>query len=325
MTASHETPVDRPGGAARARGSVSAAGSVPGRPYIDVHAHLGETINRVPPVGQSAEKYLARMAQSGVVAAIPCPAAGGPQARGVLDTRDEAEAIAGACRRYPRRFPLGLANLEVRHQRAGVDELERGMAESGLLGFMVHPGISGHQLGPVLHEALEVVAARGGLALLHVGGGASEAAAGALARRFPGATFIMAHVSTTATGHRAAIEHLAGLENVWADFAQHPSTADASWDIPHLVRHFGEGRLLFGSDAPYFDYRRLQAQIEGAGLPERLKDAIAHGNATGLIRRFRPRWEPDLGPVGDPQGPLLGPFAEVDLWRTQPGQPARLV
>ena len=124
MTASHETPLVGPGGAA-------SAGQAPGRPYIDVHAHLGETINRVPPVGQSAEKYLARMAQSGVVAAIPCPAAGGPQARGVLDTRDEAEAIAGACRRYPRRFPLGLANLEVRHQRAGVDELERGMAESG--------------------------------------------------------------------------------------------------------------------------------------------------------------------------------------------------
>jgi hypothetical protein len=90
------------------------------------------------------------------------------------------------------------------------------------------------------------------------------------------------------------------------------------------VRHFGEGRLLFGSDAPYYDYRRLQVQIEGADLSERVKDAIAHGNAIDLIRRFRPRWEPDLRPVGDAEGPDLLPFAEVDLWRTQPGQPRRL-
>ena len=63
----------------------------------------------------------------------------------------------------------------------------------------------------------------------------------------------------------------------------------------------------------------------GPDLSERVKDAIAHGNATALIQRFRPQWEPDLGPVGEPDGPILGPFADVDLWRTQPGQPARLV
>lgn len=41
------------------------------RPYIDIHTHLGTTINRDPVCGQSATKILARASQSGVVAAVP--------------------------------------------------------------------------------------------------------------------------------------------------------------------------------------------------------------------------------------------------------------
>jgi len=289
------------------------------RPYIDVHAHIGRTINRVPPVGQTAEKYLARMAQSAVVAAILCPAAGGPQARGALDTRDQNEAIAQACRRYPARFPIGLAILEVRHERAAVEEIGRAMDQAGLLGFMCHPGLSGHALGEELWPALEVVDARRGLVLLHVGGRGTEARAAAHARRFRNTTFIMAHVSMTKDQHLAAVQHLAGLENVWADFAQHPAGADESWDLADLARRFGADRLLFGSDSPYYDHRLLQAQIEAAALSDDVKDRIAWRNARDLIRRFRPGWERDPGPLLVPEE-----FAGADLWAHQPGKPGRL-
>lgn len=276
------------------------------RPYVDVHVHLGSTINRAPPVGQTAEKYLARMAQSGVVAGIGCPAAGGPQARGVLDTRDQNEAVAGACRAYPDRFPLGLAIVEVRHLQAGVDEIERAMRDDGLAGFMCHSGISGHAMGPELYPALEIVDGRGGIVLLHVGGSGTEVRAAAHARRFRRTTFIMAHVSMRAEQHRAAAEHLAGLENVWADFAQHPVDADASWSIPDLVNRFGPDRLLFGSDAPYYDYRLLQRQIESAPVGDDIKDGIAWRNAVDLIWRFNPAWQLPPAPPDSP-GRTCGP------------------
>jgi predicted TIM-barrel fold metal-dependent hydrolase len=289
------------------------------RPYIDVHAHIGRTINRVPPVGQTAEKYLARMAASNVVAAVPCPAAGGPQARGALDTRDQNDAIAAACRRYPSRFPVGLAIVEVRHERAAVDEMERAMDQARLVGFMCHPGLSGHALGEELWPALEVVDARGGLVLLHVGGRGTEARAAGHARRFRNTAFIMAHVSMTRDQHLAAVQHLAGLDNVWADFAQHPADAGESWDITDLVRRFGADRLLFGSDSPYYDHRLLQAQIEQARLSEEVKDRIAWRNAADLIRRFRPEWALETTPVEPP-----AEFAGVDLWAYQPRKPGRL-
>jgi uncharacterized protein len=296
-----------------------AGSAQPARPFIDVHAHIGDTINRVPPVGQTPEKYLGRMASSDVIAAILCPAAGGPQARGVLDSRDQHEVIAHAIRSYPDRFPLGLAIVEVRHLQAGVDEIDRAMRDSNLAGFMCHSGISGHAMGPELWPALEAVDARGGLVLLHVGGSGTEVRAAQHAKRFRRTTFIMAHVSMREEQHRAAVEHLAGLENVWADFAQHPANGGASWDIADLVRHFGADRLLFGSDSPYYDHRLLQAQINAASIPEETKDRIAWRNAVDLIRRFRPNWEPDLTPT-----PMPETFAGVDLWAWQPGSHGRL-
>ena len=100
------------------------------RPYFDVHCHIGMTVSRAPTIGQSVGRCLARMASADVIGAIPCPTAGGPQARGVLDTRAQNETIANACRLYPERFPIGLGNVEVRHEQAGVDELDRAMQET---------------------------------------------------------------------------------------------------------------------------------------------------------------------------------------------------
>jgi predicted TIM-barrel fold metal-dependent hydrolase len=293
--------------------------TLPGRPYIDVHAHIGDTINRAQPVGQAPEKYLARMAQSGVAAAIPCPAAGGPQARGVLDTRDQNEVVAGMCRERPDRFPIGLGIVEVRHLRAGVDELERSMRDGGLVGFMVHPGISGHAMGPELNPFLEVVDARGGLALLHVGGGGYDARAGAHARRYKNTTFIMAHVSMRKDHFPSSVRHLAGLDNVWVDFAQHPAEDDETWDLAAHVRSFGEDRLLFGSDSPYYDHRLLQRQVEAAAISEEEKDRIAWRNATALIRRFRPGWAHTSVPVQEPDA-----FTGTDVWAWLPGTHGRL-
>ena len=289
------------------------------RPYVDVHAHIGETINRVPPMVQTSEKYLARMADSSVYAAIIFPAAGYPLARGAADQREQHETIARACREHPARFPIGLGVAEVRLQQAGVNELDRAMRDDGLLGFMVHTGISGHQLGDVLNPWLEVVDARSGIAMIHVGERGPAAAAAALAKRFKRTTFLMAHVSTNKRLFDAAAEHLAGLDNAWADFAQHPQKPDPPFGIEQIVERFGAERLLFGSDIPYYDYRILQRQLEAADLSEELKDRIAHANAVALIRRFKPDWQLPQSPT-----PMPAAFAGQDLWAQQPGKPGRL-
>ncbi len=277
------------------------------RPYFDVHCHIGMTVSRAPVVGQSVGRCLARMASAGVIGAIPCPTGGSPQARGVLDTRAQHETIANACKSYPDRFPIGLGIAEVRHEQAGVDELERAIQEDGLVGFMCHPGLSGHSLGGELYAFLEVVAMHNGLCLLHQSGSTQNIAA--YAKRFPSVTFIIGHVSMNKAGHLDAIEQCGKSENVWFDVAQKPEDADVSWDLVHLINNLGNDRVMFGSDLPYYDFRLVQAQVESAQLDDETKERIAYGNAVRLVQQFHAEWIPTLTPIAPPQV-----YSEAEIW-----------
>ena len=277
------------------------------RPYFDVHCHIGMTVSRAPTVGQSVGRCLARMASADVIGAIPCPTGGSPQARGVLDTRAQHETIANACKLYPERFPIGLGIAEVRHEQAGADELDRAMQEDGLVGFMCHPGLSGHSLGGELYAFLEVVAMHNGVCLLHQAGSTRNIAA--YAQRFPSITFIIGHVSMNKAGHLDAIDQCGKCENVWFDVAQKPEGADTSWDLVHLVSNLGSDRIMFGSDLPYYDFRLVQAQIESAALDDETKERIAYQNAVRLVQQFRADWLPTLIPITPPQV-----YSEAEMW-----------
>jgi predicted TIM-barrel fold metal-dependent hydrolase len=242
------------------------------------------------------------MASSGVVAAIIGPTAvGSPQARGVLDTQDQNEVIARACQQFPDRFPIGLALIELRHERAGVTELERAVHEDGLRGIMWHPSGGGIPMAR-LYPFLEVAAMVKGICLLH--GKAADNAA--LARRFPGLTFV-AHA-----GHEEAVELCAPLDNIVFEVVQRPRGRGSEWDFGRLVDQLGSERIVFGSDAPYYDWRVLQAALEATDVPEATKDRIAYQNAVSLIQRFCPDWELPTKPVVPPQ---LTP--QEELWATK--------
>ncbi|MDE0317973.1 MAG: amidohydrolase family protein [Candidatus Poribacteria bacterium] len=275
-------------------------------PYFDVHCHIGMTVSRAPVIGQSVGRCLARMASANVIGAIPCPTAGGPQARGVLDTRSQNDVIANACRKYPERFPIGLGVVEVRHEQAGVDELDRAMCDDGLVGFVCHPALSGHSLGGELYAFLEVVAMHNGLCLLHQAGSTQNIAA--YAQRFPTITFIIGHVSMTKGGHLDAIAHCGKHDNIWFDVAQKPA-GDESWDLVHLVNNLGNDRIMFGSDLPYYDFRIVQAQIEAADLDDETKERIAYQNAVRLVQQFQPDWLPTLTPITPPQI-----YSDIEMW-----------
>ena len=276
------------------------------RPYIDVHCHIGMTVSRAPVIGQSVGKCLARMASADVIGAIPCPTAGGPQARGVLDSRAQNEVIANACRTYPERFPIGLGIAEVRHEQAGVDELDRAMQADGLVGFVCHPALSGHSLGGELYAFLEVVAMHNGLCLLHQAGSTQNIAA--YADRFPSISFIIGHVSMNKAGQLDAIAHCAKQENIWYDIAQKP-VGDETWNLEHLVNNLGNEQIMFGSDLPYYDFRLVQSQIEESQLDDETKERIGYKNAVRLVQQFRPDWVPTLTQINPPQK-----YSEEEMW-----------
>ena len=270
------------------------------RPYIDVHCHIGMSITYDPIVGQSTGLCLGRMASAGIAAAIIGPTAvGSPQTRGLLDTRDQNAVISRACRQFPDRFPIGLALIELRHGSAGAEALEQALTTGGLMGVMWHPG--GVSPEKRLYPFLEVAAMWRGLCLLHE----TPARTASFARRFPDLTFIQ-HAGTEAA-------QLCGdLENVWFEVVQRPKGQDSNWDFSQLINQVGVERVMFGGDAPYYDYRILQADLESANIDETSRDRIAYQNAVTLIQRFRPDWEL-------PTEKLLPPqiYTEAELWTAE--------
>jgi hypothetical protein len=274
------------------------------RPYIDCHNHIGSTINRRPPVGQTTAMSLARFSETSVYAALSFPTAtGSPIARGIEDIRDQNRTIARACKDFPAHFPIGLALAETRFGHLAVDEVEWAMSELGLTGFVTHP--------PVREACIpfvELVASRDGLCNVHM----HDALMGKIARTFPRATFIV-HASPY------AVEHLAGLDNVWFEVVQYPSGQNTAWDFNGMAQKVGRDRMIFGADLPYYDYRVLQRTIEEADIDEDLKDRIAYKNIIPLIQKYNPSWQlPDAPPTSP------GHYEPQELWAVNPANPVRL-
>jgi len=274
------------------------------RPYIDCHNHIGRTIDRVPPVGQNTAMCLSRFAETGIYAAISMPTAvGSPIDRGIVDIRHQNEVIARACRDFPGTFPIGLALIEQRFGKLGIEEAEKAMSDLGLVGIVGHPPIAEWCL-----PFIEAAAAREGLCNLHMHNPLMARIAG----MFPRCTFI-AHASSWAA------ENLAQYDNVFFEVVQYPDGQDSEWNFEKLAAQVGRERLIFGADLPYYDYRVLQQTIEEAPIDDDLKDRIAYKNLETLIQRFRSDWKL-------PDSPLHAPrrYEAEDLWAVDPQNPVRL-
>jgi predicted TIM-barrel fold metal-dependent hydrolase len=274
------------------------------RPYIDCHNHIGRTIDRVPPTGQNTAMCLSRFAETSIHAAISMPTAvGSPIARGIVDIRQQNEVIARACRDFPGHFPFGLALIEARFGKLGIEEAERAMSELGLVGLVGHPPIAEWCI-----PFVEAAAARGGLCNLHL----HNPLMVRIAEMFPQATFVV-HASTFGA------ENLARFDNVIFEIVQYPNGQGSEWDFAKLASQVGRERLIFGADLPYYDYRVLQKTIEDAPIDDDLKDRIAYKNMVDLIKRFKPEWEMPAAPPSAPRR-----YDSDELWAVDPKNPVRL-
>lgn len=275
------------------------------RPYLDVHNHIGRTINRAPTVGQNTAMCLARYAQTGIHAALAMSTAtGSPIVNGIADVRAHNETIARAMRDHPTVFPVGLALAEVRFGEQGLIELDRALSELRLNGFVDHPPFNESSL-----PFIEVAAARNGLVNLHC----HTELMVKIARMFPTATFLV-HASTWAA------DNIASCDNCIFEIVQYPDGRDTEWDFEKLADKVGKDRLVFGADLPYFDYRTLQQKIEQAPISDDLKDRIAWRNAEALFRRFNPDWRMPKHP---PAAPRI--YDDTWLWAANPKKTDRLV
>jgi predicted TIM-barrel fold metal-dependent hydrolase len=254
------------------------------RTIIDTHSHIGTTVTSG--VGQDVAAWLRGMDAAGIGQAIISTAAGGMQAGGLADTRAMNDVIAGAVKQYPDRFPIGLAGIEVRHGEAGHGEVRRALTELGLKGMVFHATFEGFSVdSPAFHAVLGAAGGRKALILLHStpDGRASPTAIAAVAAKFPNLTFILGHPVFTEGQRQQAADAVRAHANIHLDLAYQDDPATTEF----FVAAVGADRVLYGSDAPYFDPAKVIASIDSADISDSDREKILSGNAQRLIAAFR--------------------------------------
>lgn len=256
------------------------------RRIVDAHSHIGRTVANG--IGQDVDTWLGAMETAGITQAIISVAAGGLQAEGLANTRRANDVIAEAVREHPEIFPIGLASIEVRHGEAGLAEVRRATTEIGLSGLVFHTTFEGFGVdSPVFASILKALGDRPALVLIHStpDGRANPTAIAAVACRFPHIQFLLGHPVFTEDQQRQCVEAGQANANIYLDVAYQADPATTEF----FVGEVGAERVLYGSDAPYFEPARVIASIEAAKITEADREKIFWRNAERLIQTVRSR------------------------------------
>lgn len=253
-------------------------------PIIDAHSHIGQTI--ASGEGQTTSEWLKRMDSCGIDQAIISVAAGGIQSEGISDTRRFNEVIAAAVVDAPDRFPIGLASIEVRHGDAALDEVRRAREELGLKGLVFHATFEGFFVdSEPFFKVMDALGKDPALVLIHSApsGAANPGAIGKVAERYPHLTIQMGHPVFTEDQRVKAVEIARKHSNLFIDVAYQGDPEI----VEFFVRELGAERVLFGSDAPYFDPEVVLKAVRAARISDADRNSVLSGNASRLISSVR--------------------------------------
>lgn len=248
-----------------------------GTRVVDIHTHIwGDRTDR------DAET-LVRMMDRFDLAWIGVSALVGGQQPTANDVRSGNDAAAAFQRREPDRVE-GFCYLNPRHGPAALDELKRCVEEHGF-GF-IKLWVSAHADEACVFPIIERAVDYGITVLQHAfckATGLLEHESNPvnvanLARRYPEARLIMAHMGADFTFGCDAIRD---CPNVWSDMC---GTYCETGMIDYALRTIGAERILFGTDAPGVSFLNNLHKVLDTPLTADQKRMIFHDNAEGLKR-----------------------------------------
>ncbi len=244
---------------------------------IDAHAHLGKWY--FPTWQPSAAAIAARAARLGIDVTLLSSSLAI-----IYDAPEGNRELAEAIRPYPQL--LGYVSVNLNYMDEALDELERYLGSSSrnpqFVGVKVHPLLCKHRYDTPEGLALtRSVAAYGVPILIHTFDSALESPWNVLAAAtaVPSVPIILGHMGgeTWWEGIRVAQE----APNVYLEIC-------STWTDPEKVRAgieaVGPERVLFGTDATFFDASHMLGAIEDAGLSPAERTLVMCENARRLFK-----------------------------------------
>ena len=244
---------------------------------IDCHAHLGAFHNFTVPdhapmdLVREMDRYGIQQAWLSHFAAI------GP------DSQWGNDQLLEACRAHPGRL-IGYVAINPNQPGRIRSELERCLDTDFVRGIKFHPAHHEYPVdGPAYRTALALAHERGCIVLSHSWG--SPALLAELSSEFSAAIFVVAHTPwLVARGQPGWLSLAVQRENVYLDTA-------TSWTLRGLlemiVDEVGAGKVLFGSDMPFFSVGVQIGTIVFARISEQEKHLILGLNMRRLIAESR--------------------------------------
>lgn len=241
---------------------------------FDFHTYLGKS-----PYGdffQSPATLIDWMDQNHIDTSVVCPFVDTPG-----PDKNAHRRLYQACLRHPGRF-IPFARIDPRYGGKAVQALKTAREEWGMKGLLFNPLSTDTQpchtgLLPLMEYAAEnnlpvmIPAGQSYIAL-------PEQIA-LLASKIPTLKVIMGHMGSAAHAVRA-ISLMATTPNLYLE----TSIQQSPYRIALLSPYILEGRVLFGSAAPYSHPEVELLKIKTAGLPADLLEMVLNGNARKFFR-----------------------------------------
>ena len=206
------------------------------------------------------------------------------------DLGDVNLRLAEDCRRERRveLVPFGSVNPLLPDWQ---DELRRCHQQHRMPGIRLHPGYHGYALAdPALAQLLDLAAQRGLIVQLVVRmddvrvqhplmriPDVDTRPLAELVRARPGLRLVLLSAFPTLAGQD--LKRLAAVDRVWLDIA----TREGVGGVAELLKIVPPARVLFGSHLPLFPLESAVLKIREAALDDRLRMAVEHQNALGLL------------------------------------------
>ena len=241
-------------------------------PVFDAHVHFGKWASTFT-LDDDADGMVRQMDRCGVerAALISLLACVGEDD---LGNGQVAEAIS----RHPDRF-VGYATVSP-HRPDADAALAHWLDDCGFRGVKIHTSMHSCAFTSDLYRPHWEAADARGLPLL-VHGGADWATMDAMLDRHPRAQFLHAHAGAVwRPGSQEVLHFAAAHPNYYADLA---GSAHQRGALQALVEAVGPERVVYGSDAPLFDFAYQVGRVVGADLSEAHKRLVLYGNAARLF------------------------------------------
>lgn len=243
---------------------------------IDFHTYAGDSLlgYRLP-----AEELLSTMERHGIAISVVCPMKG-------LDPYffEPNRRIADLQRLNAGRL-FGYARIDPHLGKEAEAVLALALDAWRLRGLVLHPWEETFAINdPIVFPFVEMTAERGLPVMLETGYPmlSHPMQAADLARRFPGATFIMTHGGQLDGSGYSMVDAEYVMRRT-PNLVMETSGLFADELLERLPRELGAHRLIFGSHSPWLNVALELKRIERAHMPESTREAVSSGTAKTLL------------------------------------------